>query len=99
MTGGDGATGETASCMACGRELRDEESRRLRLGPVCRERLRGLLKPRPRTIGTSTALPHPKAVPPRTDQLALELWDDDQDEDDDPYALRPITDVPTGALL
>lgn len=99
MTGGDGATGETASCMACGRELRDGESKRLRLGPVCRERLRGLLAPRPRLIGTSTALPHPKAVPTRTAQLAFEIWDDDQDQDDEPEPARSITDVPTGALL
>ena len=97
MTGGDGATGETASCMACGRELRDEESQRLRLGPVCRKRLRGLLTPRPRRICTPTARPHPKAVPARTAQLALELWDDD--EDDEPDTTQAIADVPTGALL
>jgi hypothetical protein len=97
LTGGDGATEETASCMACGRELRDEESRRLRLGPVCRERLRGLLAPRPRIVGTSTATPHPQAVPQRAGQL--EIWDDDHDEDDEPEPARSITDVPTGALL
>jgi hypothetical protein len=99
VTGGDGATGEATSCMACGRELRDEESKRLRLGPVCRERLRGLLTPRPRIVGTSTATPHPQAVPQRAGQL--EIWDDDPDEDDEPAPepSRPITDVPTGALL
>ncbi|MFI8531765.1 DUF6011 domain-containing protein [Streptomyces aquilus] len=102
MTGGDGATAETAACMACGRELRDEESRRLRLGPVCRERLRGLLAPRPRRIvGTHTALPHPAAIPARhhDEQLAFEIWDDHPDDEPDPYQPRAITDVPTGALL
>ncbi|MFR0351815.1 DUF6011 domain-containing protein [Streptomyces sediminimaris] len=99
MTGGDGAATETASCMACGRELRDEESRRLRLGPVCRERLRGLLTPRPRRHGTPVALPHPAALPGRPSQLALELWDDEDEDDDDPDTSRTITDVPTGALL
>ena len=85
--------------MACGRELRDEESRRLRLGPVCRERLRGLLAPRPRLIGTNTAAPHPDAIPARyTAQLAFEIWDGEDDEPD-PFRPRAITDVPTGALL
>jgi hypothetical protein len=108
VTGGDGAAGEAgeageaASCMACGRELRDQESRRLRLGPVCRERLRGLLTPRPRRIvGTHTALPHPAAIPARhiEEQLAFEIWDDDQDDEDETDNGRSITDVPTGALL
>lgn len=86
--------------MACGRELRDDESRRLRLGPVCRERLRGLLAPRPRIVGTNTASPHPAAVPARTDrQLTFEIWHDDEDDEPDPFRPRSITDVPTGALL
>lgn len=85
--------------MACGRELRDEESKRLRLGPVCRERLRGLLAPRPRRICTPNPTPHPKAVPAKTSQLALELWDDDEDQDDEADTASHITDVPTGALL
>ncbi|MFD0256463.1 DUF6011 domain-containing protein [Streptomyces sp. NPDC127113] len=93
MTGGDGVT----SCMACGRPLRDEESRRLRLGPVCRERLREQLAPRPRIVGTRTAVCHPQALPQRPGQIALD-WDDEDDEPD-PYGPRPITDVPTGALL
>lgn len=93
MTGGDGATGEATTCMACGRLLRDEESKRLRLGPHCLKRLQGLLAPRPRTPRTRTAPPHPKAVPTRG-PVALELWDDDE-ADDTPA----ITDVPTGALL
>ena len=101
MTGGDGATDESPRCMACGRLLRDQESRRLRLGPVCRERLRGLLAPRPRTIGTHTAGPHPAAVPARvTAQLEFELWDDEEPDVEDLYhRRRSITDVPTGALL
>jgi len=96
VTGGDGATREAVSCMACGRLLNDEESKRLRLGPRCLRRLQGLLAPRPRRVRTQTAAPHPKAVPGRTAQLALEIWDD---EDDEPDQARPITDVPTGALL
>lgn len=102
MTGGDGAVGEAPSCMACGRPLRDQESRRLRLGPVCRERLRGLLAPRPRIVGTHTAAPHPDAIPARhrEEQLTFEIWDDDvEDDEPDPYRPRAITDVPTGALL
>ncbi|MFD0437036.1 DUF6011 domain-containing protein [Streptomyces chartreusis] len=88
--------GDGATCMACGRELRDDESRRLRLGPVCRRRLQGLLTPRPRRLRTPTAGPHPRAVPePEPDQLALE-WDDDEPE---PEPAQAITDVPTGALL
>jgi hypothetical protein len=101
VTGGDGAAGETASCMACGRELRDEESRRVRLGPVCRERLRGLLTPRPRrTLGAHTATPHPAAIPARhpDEQLAFEIWDDEDDEPETDNG-RSITDAPTGALL
>lgn len=97
MTGGDGAIGGTAACLLCGRELRDEESKRLRLGPVCRARLQRLLASRPRRGRTTTAAPHPKAVPGRTSQLALELWDDDEYDEPDPSPL--ITDVPTGALL
>ncbi|MEU2339948.1 DUF6011 domain-containing protein [Streptomyces sp. NPDC013172] len=94
MTGGD----EAPTCMACGRPLRDEESRRLRLGPVCRRRLTDLLAPRPRIVGTHTAGPHPQAIPARvTAQLAFDIWDD-QDDDEQP-ASRRITDVPTGALL
>jgi hypothetical protein len=80
--------------MACGRALRDEESQRLRLGPVCRKRLERLLVPRPRRIRTQTAAPHPRAVPVRTAQLEL-TWDDDQDDEH----TQRITDVPTGALL
>lgn len=100
-THGDGVDEDAPRCIACGRLLRDQESRRLRLGPVCRERLRGLLAPRPRLIGTPTATTHPSAVPARaTTQLAFETWDeDDQDDEPDPYRPRPITDVPTGALL
>lgn len=97
MTGGDGATTEAVSCMACGRLLRDEESKRLRIGPHCLKRLQGRLAPRPRVVGTHTAGPHPDAVPARTAQLAFEIWDDDEDDEPDPA--RAITDVPTGALL
>lgn len=100
MTGGDGTTGKAPQCMACGRVLRDEESKRLRLGPVCRKRLSGLLAPRPRPrIGTHTAVPHPRAVPARPTQPGqLELtWDDDPDDEPEPD--QHITDVPTGALL
>ncbi|RSN13766.1 hypothetical protein DMH25_08230 [Streptomyces sp. WAC 01325] len=83
--------------MACGRELRDDESRRLRLGPVCRSRLQDLLAARPLRIRTPSAGPHPRAVPePEPDQLPLE-WDNDADQADDDT--RAITDVPTGALL
>ncbi|MFE4697258.1 DUF6011 domain-containing protein [Streptomyces sp. NPDC056738] len=100
MTGRGGATGEAASCMACGRLLRDQESRRLRLGPTCRKRLQAALAPRPRrVVGTHTAGPHPLAIPAhRTTQL--EIWDDEDDEDeDDLYRPRAVTDVPTGVLL
>ena len=97
MTGGDGTAGSGPRCMACGRLLRDDESKRLRLGPKCRKRLAGLLAPRPRRICTQTAGPHPQAVPGRPGQLAFETWDDD--EDDDPAPASYITDVPTGALL
>jgi len=62
--------------MACGRLLRDQESKRLRLGPVCRERLRGLLTPRPREHRT----PHTPDI--TADQLAFDL-DEYDDEDDD----------------
>lgn len=100
MTGGGGATEEAVTCMACGRLLRDQESRRLRIGPHCLKRLTGLLAPRPRTIGTHTAIAHPQAVPVRvTSQLALELWDDDEAQGNEPDPGRRITDVPTGALL
>jgi hypothetical protein len=84
--------------MACGRLLHDDESKRLRLGPRCLKRLQGLLAPRPRRVRTPVAVTHPKAVPARTSQLALELWDDDA-EDDEPDDRPLITDVPTGALL
>jgi hypothetical protein len=100
VTGGDGATTGAASCMACGRELRDEESKQLRLGPVCRKRLQRALAPRPRRISTPIADPHPQAVPARrTIQLALELWDDEDDDEAGPFGRPAITDVPTGALL
>ncbi|MEU3620627.1 DUF6011 domain-containing protein [Streptomyces sp. NPDC006872] len=100
-TGEAGASGEATACMACGRPLRDRESRRLRLGPRCLKRLKAALERRPRRlIGTHTAITHPKAVPSRPSQLALEIWDDDEpDEDDDPYRPRSMTDVPTGTLL
>lgn len=97
MTGGDGATGEAVTCMACGRLLRDEESKRLRIGPHCLKRLQARLTPRPRL--TQTAATHPKAIPARAaDQLAFEIWDD-EDAEPDPFRPRDITDVPTGALL
>lgn len=100
MTGGDGATTEAATCMACGRLLRDDESRRLRLGPVCRKRLYGLLAPRPRIVGTRTPDRHPNAVPHRApDQLAFEIWDDQDDDEPDPFRARAITDVFTGSYL
>lgn len=101
MTGGDGATEEAVTCMACGRLLRDEESKRLRIGPHCLKRLQARLAPRPRrVIGTHTAVTHPNAIPARTpDQLAFEIWDDDEADEPDPYRPRDITDVPTGALL
>ncbi|MEU8717506.1 hypothetical protein [Streptomyces sp. NPDC048663] len=56
-------------------------------------------RPRPRVIGTHTAGTHPRAIARGTpiSQLAFEIWDD-QDDDEQPAA-RGITDVPTGALL
>ncbi|MFF7067335.1 DUF6011 domain-containing protein [Streptomyces pseudovenezuelae] len=85
--------------MACGRLLRDEESKRLRIGPHCLKRLQARLAPRPRIVGTNTAAPHPGAIPARaTTQLAFEIWDD-RDDEPDPFRPRRITDVPTGALL
>lgn len=101
MTGGDAATTDTVPCMACGRLLTDQESRRLRIGPYCLKRLQEATAPRPRTLGTPISIPHPQAVPVRvTSQLALELWDDDEDQDDEPDERgRRITDVPTGAFL
>lgn len=101
MTGGDGATTDTVPCMACGRLLTDEESVRLRIGPYCLKRLQEATAPRPRPLGTHTAIPHPQAVPAhRTAQLALEIWGDDEDDQDDEFDQgRRITDVPTGALL
>ncbi|MER7738867.1 DUF6011 domain-containing protein [Streptomyces sp. NPDC096538] len=84
-------------CALCGRLLREAESKRLRLGRVCRERLAGRPAARRRT-GTMTAAPHPRAVPTRPPaQLALELWADGPEPDDEPFP--HITDVPTGALL
>lgn len=83
--------------MACGRALRDEESQRLRLGPVCRRRLEQAPAARPRRIGTETAVPHPRAVPATPAQLALDLWRTTQDPGNGPF--QRITDVPTGALL
>lgn len=83
----------------CGRLLRDDESRRLRLGPVCRKRLNGRpARPARRraTAGTPTAIPHPRAVPGRPGQLEF-AWTDAPDEP--PEHHRTITDVPTGALL
>lgn len=101
MTGGDGATDEAVSCMACGRLLRGEESKRLRIGPRCLRRLQGLLAPRPRRR-LRYAPAHPKATPPPTDPVALELWDD-EDEFDDPadrVGSALINDVPlTGSYL
>jgi hypothetical protein len=86
--------------MACGRLLRDQESRRLRIGPTCLKRLQARLAPRPRRIGTATAETHPLAVPVRwSAQLEFEIWEDDEDQDEDLYRPRRIVDVPTGALL
>ncbi|WP_411078486.1 DUF6011 domain-containing protein [Streptomyces sp. cmx-10-25] len=81
----------------CGRPLTDPVSRGRGLGPRCFKRLRGRPAPGPRIVGTRTAGAHPQAVPGRPGQLALD-WDDEDDEPD-PYQPRPITDVPTGALL
>ncbi|MFE9764643.1 DUF6011 domain-containing protein [Streptomyces sp. NPDC005808] len=86
--------------MACGRLLRDEESKRLRLGPHCLKRLQGLLAPRPRRRLRYTPN-HPKATPAPTTTapIALELWGD-EDEDDDQADGHPINDVPlTGSYL
>ncbi|MFJ9374406.1 DUF6011 domain-containing protein [Streptomyces sp. NPDC101455] len=100
MTDGDGETTEAVACMACGRLLRDRESRRLRIGPACLRRLQAALKPPPRLVGTRTAVTHPQAVPARwTAQLEFEIWDDDEDQDEHPLRPRRIVDVPTGALL
>lgn len=79
----------------CGRLLRDAESRRLRLGPVCRKRLAARPARRRRGPGTWVAGPHPRAVPARPAQLEF-VWDD---QDDDAKPAAHITDVPTGALL
>ena len=79
----------------CGRLLRDAESKRLRLGPVCRKRLARRQVPRRRGLGTWVAGPHPRAVPVRPAQLEF-VWDD---QDDHPEPAPHITDVPTGALL
>jgi hypothetical protein len=78
VTGGVGVTGEATTCMACGRLLRDEESKRLRLGPHCRKRLAGLLAPHPRTSRT------PRSTSTTADQLALDFdeYDDEPDEDE-----------------
>lgn len=99
---GDSAAEETVPCMACGRLLRDDESRRLRIGPTCLARLQAALpRPRARYIGTHTAVTHPRAVPLRRPaQMEFEIWDDDEpDEDDDLHRPRPMADVPTGTLL
>lgn len=97
MTGGDGATTEAVPCMACGRLLRDQESKRLRIGPHCLKRLKDASAARLARVRTATAGPHPRAIPAhRTAQLALEILDDEDDQDD---YVPGITDVPTGALL
>lgn len=99
MTGGAGVPEEDAVRCPCGRLLSDPVSRARGLGPVCFKRLSGRARTRPRIVGTPTAHPHPNAVPVRiTTQLAFEIWDVEDDEPD-PYRPRPITDVPTGALL
>ncbi|MCM1974608.1 DUF6011 domain-containing protein [Streptomyces sp. G1] len=83
---------------SCGRLLTDPVSRARGLGPVCYRRSRG--RTRRRLIGTRIPLAHPAAIPARHDtQLAFEIWADDPDDEPDPYAPRPITDVPTGGLL
>jgi hypothetical protein len=91
VTRGDGVTSEAVSCMACGRPLHDEESKRLRLGPHCRKRLQSLLASRPRRH-LRYAPNHPKATPAAP--LALELWDDDEDEDLADDGTHAIHDVP-----
>ncbi|MFJ2259505.1 DUF6011 domain-containing protein [Streptomyces sp. NPDC087844] len=96
----DRATREAVTCMACGRLLRDQESRRLRIGPHCLKRLKDASAARLARVRTATAGPHPKAVPAhRTAQLVLEIYGDDEGQDDEYGLGRHITDVPTGALL
>jgi hypothetical protein len=75
VTGGGGVIREATTCMACGRLLRDEESKRLRLGPHCRKRLAGLLAPRPRNSRAQ------RSTGTTADQLALDLDDFDDDEE------------------
>ena len=87
---------ETPVRCVCGRLLRDDESRRLRLGPVCRKRLSGRPARRRTVAGTPTAGAHPRAVLSRPGQLEF-AWDDTPDAR--PEHHRTITDVPTGALL
>jgi hypothetical protein len=95
---GKALTSEEPVTCVCGRPLTDPVSRGRGLGPRCYERLRHRPKPRRRRlIGTRTATAHPRALPGRPRQLALD-WDD-QDDEPDPYRPRPITDVPTGALI
>ncbi|MFG2307642.1 DUF6011 domain-containing protein [Streptomyces sp. NPDC048566] len=92
-------TSEAIPCMACGRLLSDDESKRLRLGPRCRRRLAGLLAPRPRRLPYTPT--HPRAVPPpaTAGPVALELWDDDE-EDEGADGGYTIHDVPlTGSYL
>ena len=87
---------ETPVRCVCGRLLRDAESRRLRLGPVCRKRLARRPARRRRGPGTWVAGPHPRALPVlRPAQLEF-VWDD---QDDHAEPAQRITDVPTGALL
>lgn len=86
---------ETPVRCVCGRLLRDAESRRLRLGPVCRKRL-AARQARRRGPSTRVAGPHPRAVPLRRPAQLEFVWDD---QDDDAEPAPHITDVPTGALL
>ncbi|WP_328657922.1 DUF6011 domain-containing protein [Streptomyces sp. NBC_00334] len=95
-TGEERETEETPVTCVCGRPLTDPVSRGRGLGPRCYKRLRA--RPAPRIVGTHTARAHPLAVPARPGQLALD-WGDQDDDEPDPYQPRPITDVPTGALL
>lgn len=60
--------------MACGRLLRDEESKRLRIGPHCLKRLQSRLAPRPREHHT------PATHDASSDQLAFDLEDEDEDD-------------------
>lgn len=90
-TSGAAVTTDAARCLLCGRLLRDEESRRLRLGPSCLKRLRALVEPRPRIRGIP---PHPRADPR---QLALSL--DPEPDQPDHIGSHPIHDIPTGGLL